>query len=137
MDPLSVVNHLSNVLTVSEWQAFQLTEDYLWLMARIEGFKGAHMEKLVEAGKRRRQEAWGISLEMADSIVMQELKELGLDVPEEQRKVSVQALAEKLMMEQNLTPPTFTSWSDCVTCGRVPVPEKTEDSTHHCPWCQL
>ncbi len=137
MDPLDVLHHLSNVMTVHEWQEFKATEDYMWMMARIEGYKGAHMKRLAEAGKKRRTEAWVIALEMAHSIVSQELDELGLEVPEEQRTVSIQTLAERLLMEQDLTPPTFTAWTDCATCGRVPVPKEVEPVTPNCPWCQL
>lgn len=135
MDALSVIHHLQNVLTVHEWQAFKETEEYLWYMARIHGYRGAHMDKLVEAGKRRRSEAWEIAQEMAENVLAQEVSELGLRVSPEQKISGVNRMAERLLMEQNLTPPTFTCWSDCATCGRVPVPQGFDLTTINCPWC--
>ena len=137
MDTLGVLNHLSNVMTIEEWQQFKDTEEYLWMMARVEGYRGASMKKLSEAGTRQRAEAWEIARDMANSIIKAEIAELPLDIEDTQVQVLIERLAEKLMVEQNLTPPTFTSWSDCSTCGRVPVPDGTEALTPNCPWCQV
>ena len=135
MDTLAVLNHLSNVLTVQEWQAFKETDDYLWMMARIEGYKGAHMQQLIDAGKRRRDEAWEIAKDMARNVVAMEVAELPIEIsPEGQERMAI-ATAERLLMQQHITPPTFTAWCDCATCGRVPVPEGTSAETNNCAWC--
>jgi hypothetical protein len=135
MDALSVLNHLSNVLTVEEWQAFKETEDYLWMMARVEGYKGAHMQQLIDAGKRRRSEAWEIALDMARNVVSIESEELPIALSDDAKERLIVHSAERLLMDQNLTPPTFTAWTDCATCGRVPVPANTPSETPHCAWC--
>lgn len=137
MDTLGVLNHLSNVMTVDEWQQFKDTDDYLWMMARVEGYRGASMKKLSEAGTKRRAAAWEIAKEMAHSIIQAEIAELPLEIEDEQVQGLIDRLAEKLMVEQNLTPPTFTAWTDCSTCGRVPVPVGTDATTPNCPWCQV
>lgn len=135
MDPLSVLNHLSKVLTVHEWAAFKETEDYLWMVARADNYKGPAMRQLVEQGNKRRQECWEWALSMASDIVTSEVAELGLDVPEEQRAKVVERMAEKLMIEQDLTPPSFTSWTVCDECGKVPVPVGFDEACPNCPWC--
>lgn len=137
MDALRNLNHLSSVLTVEEWQVFKTTEDYLWMMAHAQQFKGQEMDELVKRGAKRREEAWTIALEMADSIISEEVKEVSMDVTEEQRRHLATSLAEKLLVEQNLTPPTFTAWCDCETCGRVPCPKDTPALTPNCPWCMV
>ena len=136
MEPLAVLKHLSNVLTTQEWQAFKCTEDYLWLTARADGYKGKAWEQLVKEGTERRREAWLIATDMAESIIAQEIAELGVDTPEEHRKQLILRLAEQLMVEQDLTPATFTAWTDCEYCGRVPVPEGTAEIVTVCPWCE-
>lgn len=136
MEPLAVLKHLSNVLTTHEWQAFKGTEDYLWLVSRAEGYKGAAWEQLVKEGTQRRQEAWAIAVDMARSIIEQEVAELGVDTPEEQKQGLMIRLAERLLIEQDLTPATFTAWTDCDYCGRVPVPEGTAETVAVCPWCE-
>lgn len=135
MDPLSVIHHLQNVLTVHEWQAFKETEEYLWYMARINGYRGAHMDRLVEAGRRRRSEAWAIAQEMAESVLEQEARELGLVLEPPERERVAQRMAERLLIEQHITPPTFTAWADCASCGRVAVPQGVQSVTANCPWC--
>jgi hypothetical protein len=124
-------------MTVAAWEEFKESEDYLWLMARVEGFRGANMAKLVKAGKKRRAEAWEVALDMAKSITKAEVEELELQLPEEQVQALTVKLAEKLMCEQNFTPPTFTEWAECETCGKVPVPQGTESKTPNCPWCMI
>jgi|694.fasta_scaffold05059_24 hypothetical protein len=135
MDTLRALNHLSNVLTVDEWAAFKSTDEYHWMVARTNGYRGSSMEELMKRGSGRRREAWSIALEMAESIVADDLRELAANVPDEQRQRTTERLAEKLMVEQGLTPPTFTAWCDCDSCGRVPAPAGTPDSTPNCPWC--
>lgn len=135
MDPLGVLNHLSGVMTPEMWQAFKATDDYLWLMARAEGYRGNAMKKLARAGRRRRAEAWEVAKGIATNIIQAEIAELPLEITDEQAQMLVIRLAEKLMCEQNYTPPTFTAWAECETCGRVPVPPDTETKTPNCPWC--
>lgn len=135
MDPLGVLNHLSGVMTVEQWQQFKATDEYLWMMARAEGYRGNAMRKLAKAGSKRRAEAWEVAQEIATNIIRAEIAELPLEITDEQAQVLVTRLAEKLMVEQNYTPPTFTAWADCQTCGRVPVPPDTEKATPNCPWC--
>lgn len=137
MDALRSLEHLSSVLTVEEWQAFKSTDDYLWMLAHTRKFHGKEMDELVKRGTQKRKEAWEIALEMAQSITDAEIKELGVEVMDEQRNMLITQMAEKLLVEQNLTPPTFTAWCDCDTCGRVPCPEGTEEITTNCPWCSL
>ncbi len=137
MDTLGVLNHLSNVMTIEEWRAFKESDDYMWMQARVEGYRGASMDKLIAAGKKRREEAWAIALDMAANIIKAEREELPIDVPEEQAAVLVQRLAEKLMCEQSLIPPRFTKLVECASCGPVHAPEDTESKTPNCPWCQL
>ena len=137
MDTLRAIEHLSAVLTVEEWQAFKETDDYLWMMASAEKYRGNSMDELIRRGVKRRTEAWEIALDMAKNILEREVAELAIDVPEEQMTKSRIALAEKLLIEQNLTPPTFTAWCDCDSCGRVPVPEGTPGVTPNCPWCMI
>jgi hypothetical protein len=137
MDALEVLNHLSGVMTADEWREFKESEDGLWLRARVEGFKGASMKKLIDAGKRRRSEAWEVASEMARNIINAEIEELGLDIPDEQRAVLVERLGEKLMCEQSIVPPRFTKLVTCSTCGPVHAPEDTETQTPNCPWCSL
>jgi hypothetical protein len=137
MDALEVFNHLSGVMTAEEWQEFKDSEDGLWLRARVEGFKGASMKKLIDAGKRRRAEAWEVATDMARNIINAEVQELELDVPDEQRAVLVERLGEKLMCEQSIIPPRFTKLVTCATCGPVHAPEDTEVETPNCPWCEI
>jgi hypothetical protein len=135
MDALKLLDHLSSVLTVEEYQAWKESDHYLWVMARFEGYRGANMDKLVEAGKRRRSEAWHIALDMAASVVDQESSELGLSLSSEQRERLRISWAEKLLIEQYITPPAFTGWTDCDSCGRVPVPATFQPHSINCPWC--
>ena len=137
MDQLGVLNHLSGLLTVSEWADFKQTDDYLWMVARVEGYRGKNMAKLVAAGQRRRSEAWVIAQDMAKNIISKEIEELPLEIDNEQVQVLIIGLAEKLLCEQNISPPTFTNWTDCQSCGRVPVPTGVEAVTTNCPWCNL
>jgi len=137
MDTLGVLNHLAGVMTIDQWQAFKATDDYLWMMAKVEGYRGASMKKLTRAGKKRRAEAWVIAQDMARSIIRAEMEELELVMPDEQVQTLIVRLAEKLMCEQNFTPPTFTEWAECETCGKVPVPPGTDNKTPNCPWCMI
>lgn len=132
-----MLNHLSNVLTVEEWQLFKATDDYLWMAARAQGYSGKEMDELVKRGAVRRDEAWKIALEIAESVIAQDMAEVAANVTEEQKRQVVVSMAEKLLMEQNITPPTFTAWADCDSCGRVLVHEGTPESTPNCPWCML
>ena len=135
MDALRTLNHLSCVLTVEEWQSFKETEEYLWIMAHAQKFRGHEMDELVKRGTKRREEAWKIALDMADSIISQEVQEVSFPITEEQRGHLVTACAEKLLVEQNITPPTFTAWTDCDECGRVPCHSGSPASSPNCPWC--
>lgn len=135
MDTLRALEHLSNVLTVSEWAEFKATDDYLWMVARSQGYRGPAMEELVAKGVKRRTEAWAIAMDMARSIIEQDLVEVSANVPEENKAVAIKQLAEKLLVEQDIVPPTYTAWSDCDQCGRVPVPEGSEEILAICPWC--
>lgn len=135
MDPAKVLDHLSNVLTVDEWREFTQTEDYLWMCARAEKYQGKAMDELVKRGTKKRQEAWKIALEMAESIVREDLKESSVNIPEEQRRRVEQQLAEHLLVEQDITPPTYRFWADCAQCGRVLVPEQGDEILASCPWC--
>jgi hypothetical protein len=135
VDTLRALEHLSNVLTVDEWQRFKTTDEYLWMVARTQGYRGPAMEELVAKGTRRREEAWGLALDMARSIIEDDLRDLSIHVPEENKKQSIKALAEKLLVEQDIVPPTYTAWVDCQQCGRVPVPEGSEELMAVCPWC--
>ena len=137
MDALEVLNHLSGVMTAEEWREFKESEDGLWLRARVEGFKGASMKKLIAAGKRRRSEAWEVATDMARNIINAEVEELELEVLDEQKAVLIERLGEKLMCEQSIVPPRFTKLVTCSTCGPVHAPENTEIETPNCPWCQL
>lgn len=137
MDSLGVLDHLSGIMTVEEWQAFKATDEYLWLSARVEGYRGNAMKKLAKAGKKRRAEAWLVAKDMAANIIQAEIAELPLEIGDEQAQLLITRLAEKLMVEQNYTPPSFTAWADCQTCGRVPVPPETEATTPNCPWCMI
>lgn len=137
MDTLGVLNHLSNVMTLDEWKAFRETDDYMWMQARVEGYRGASMDKLIAAGKKRREEAWEIAFDMARNIIKAEREELPIDVPEDQAVVLVERLAEKILCEQGIIPPRFTKLVQCHTCGPVHAPEDTENKTPNCPWCQL
>jgi hypothetical protein len=135
VDTLRALEHLSNVLTVDEWQRFKSTDEYLWMVARTERYRGPAMEELVRKGTKRREEAWAIALDMARSIIEQDLREVSADVPEEARRAAIKGLAEKLLVEQDIVPPTYTAWCDCVQCGRVPVPEESDEVMAACPWC--
>lgn len=137
MDPLGVLNHLSGIMTREQWEAFKESDDGLWLQARVEGYRGTAMKKLVEAGKKRRAEAWAVAMDMASNIIRVEVEELKLDIPEEQIAVVTQRLAEKLMCEQSIVPPRFTKLVQCKTCGPVHAPEDTELVTPNCPWCLI
>jgi len=135
VDTLRALEHLSNVLTTDEWSQFKSTDEYLWMIARTQGYRGPAMEELVAKGTKRRAEAWEIALEMAQSITDQELAELSLFIPEENKRMAIRQLAEKLLVEQDTVPPTFTAWADCDQCGRVPVPEGSDETLAVCPWC--
>lgn len=135
MDALRALTHLSNVLTVDEWAAFKNTDEYHWMVARTEGYRGSSMTELIKRGAARRAEAWAIAHEMANSIVREEMAELTVNVPEEQMQRTVNAMAEKLMMDQDLTPPSFTAFCECQECGPVACPEGTPKITPNCPWC--
>ena len=135
MDPLGVLNHLSGVMTPAQWLEFKTTDEYLWMMARAEGYRGNAMKRLARAGAQRRAEAWEVAKDIAANIIRVEIAELPLEITDEQAQVLVTRLAEKLMCEQNFTPPTFTEWAECETCGKVPVPQGTETKTPNCPWC--
>ncbi|MEY4700294.1 MAG: hypothetical protein RL326_481 [Pseudomonadota bacterium] len=137
MDALEELNRMSGLMTAEQWAAFKESDDGLWLRARVEGFKGTSMSKLIEAGKRRRAEAWEIARDMARNIVHAEVQELKLDVTDEQRGVLVEKLAEKLCCEQSIIPPRFSKLVTCSTCGPVHAPEDTDDTTPNCPWCTL
>lgn len=135
MDTLRALEHLSNVLTVDEWQRFKATDEYLWMVARTQGYRGPAMEELVAKGVKRREEAWTIALDMARSIIEKDLKDLSYNAPEENKKLAIKQLAEKLLVEQDIVPPTYTAWADCEQCGRVPVPEEQDEVMARCPWC--
>lgn len=135
MDALRVLEHLSNVLTVAEWAEFKSTDDYLWMCARSQGYRGPAMDKLVAKGTKRRAEAWAIAMDMAKSVIEQDLAELSANVPEENKQAAIKELAEQLLVEQDITPPTYTQWSDCNQCGRVPVPQGSDEILARCPWC--
>lgn len=137
MDTLGVLNHLSGVMTPEEWREFRESDDGLWMRARVEGYRGASMQRLVEAGKRRRAEAWEIALDMSKNIIATELEEIPVDVPEDQVGVLIERLAEKLMCEQSVVPPRFTKLVQCKTCGPVHAPEDTDLVTPNCPWCEI
>ena len=137
MDSLEVWRHLSGVMTAEQWQEFRDSDDGMWLRARIEGFKGASMKKLIEAGKRRRAEAWEVASDMARNIITAEIEEMKLDVPEDTKAVLIERLAEKLMCEQSIIPPRYTKLVQCKTCGPVHAPEETELVTPNCPWCEI
>lgn len=135
MHPAKVLEHLSNVLTVDEWREFTQTEDYLWMCARADGYQGSAMDELVKRGTRRREAAWAVALDVARSVVAQEMEAAGCSIPSEHVRKAEEILAEKLMVEQDITPPTFKFWADCCQCGRVPVPEKSDEILACCPWC--
>jgi len=135
VDTLRALEHLSNVLTTDEWSQFKSTDEYLWMIARTQGYRGPAMEELVAKGTKRRAEAWEIALEMAQSITDQELAELSLFIPEENKRMAIRQLAEKLLVEQDTVPPTFTAWADYDHGGRVPVPEGSDETLAVCPWC--
>lgn len=135
MDTLRALEHLSNVLTVEEWREFKATDEYLWMVARTQGYRGPAMEELVAKGTKRRTDAWDVALDMARSIIEQDLVDASAHLPDEQKKGVVRQLAEKLLVEQDIVPPTFTAWSDCQQCGRVPVPEESDEIMAVCPWC--
>lgn len=135
MDTLRVLQHLSNVLTVEEWQEFKSTDDYLWMVARTQGYRGLAMEELVQKGTKRREEAWAIALDMAKVIIEEDLKDISVNVPEQNKRESIKQLAEKLLVEQDIVPPSYTAWADCEQCGRVPVPEEQDEVMAICPWC--
>lgn len=135
MDTLRALEHLSNVLTVDEWREFTQTDEYLWMVARTEGYRGKAMEELVRRGSKRRQEAWLLALDMARSIVIEDLRDSSSHLPSEQVRRVEQTLAEHLLVEQDIIPPTYTAWSDCQQCGKVPVPEGSSDVLPVCPWC--
>lgn len=135
MDALKLIEHLSNVLTVEEYQAWKESDDYLWMMARYEGYRGAHMDKLVQAGRRRRSEAWAIAQDMARAVLESDAAEMGLNLDSDRKAKLIQSTAEKLLIEQSITPPTFVAWADCETCGRVAVPPGLEKTIINCPWC--
>jgi hypothetical protein len=123
------------VLTVEEWSEFRKTDEYLWMVTRTEGYRGKAMDELIKRGTKRREEAWKIALDMAESIVASDLAEAAMNVPEEGRRMAVRQLAEKLLVEQDTIPLTYTAWSDCQQCGRVPVPEGSDEVLAICPWC--
>jgi hypothetical protein len=135
VDTLRALEHLSNVLTVDEWQEFKRTDDYLWMVSRVNGYRGSSMDELVRRGMKRREEAWQIANEMAESIVSSDLADVAINVPEEGKRMVVRKLAEKLLVEQDVIPLTYTAWADCDVCGRVPVPEGSEEVVSNCPWC--
>lgn len=135
MDTLRALEHLSNVLTVEEWREFKSTDEYLWMVARTQGYRGPAMEELVAKGTKRRAEAWDVAMDMARSIIEDELQEISIHVPDENKRESIKQLAEKLLVEQDIVPPTYTAWADCNQCGRVPVPEGNEEVLAICPWC--
>lgn len=135
MDTLRALEHLSNVLTVEEWREFKSTDEYLWMVARTQGYRGPAMEELVAKGTRRRSEAWDVAMDMARSIIEDELRDISSYVPEENKRQSIKQLAEKLLVEQDIVPPTYTAWADCNQCGRVPVLEGSDEVLAICPWC--
>jgi hypothetical protein len=131
-DALGRIKNLENFMELNHYLAFRETEDYLWLKLRASGYEDPEAwATLIELGSKRRAEAWQIAKEMATSILS------------DQRGVErgnfdsvVEKLAEKLLVEQDLVPPTFTEWTECESCGRMPVPKRFE-KTHspNCPWC--
>lgn len=137
MDALAAWKHLSGYLTADEWQDFANSDDGLWLRARVEGFKGLGMRRLVDAGKKRRAQAWDIARDMATNIIGAEIEELELDVPPENKSVLIERLAEKLMCEQSIIPPRFSKLVQCESCGPVHAPEDTDPVTPNCPWCEV
>lgn len=136
-DALDRLSALEKALTVSEYMQFKETDQYLWLKLRATGYDDDKLwSKVIERGTARRQEAWTIAREMARSILLDEVKGLSVDVDEDKLSTAVDAFAEQLLVQQDIVPPTFTKWTECETCGRMPVPEKFSlTSSPHCPWC--
>lgn len=136
MDTLRALEHLSNVLTVEEWSEFRKTDDYLWMITRTKGYRGEAMDELIKRGTRRREEAWKVALDVAESVVISDLAEIGVVVPEDAQRQAIRRQAEKLLVEQDIIPLSYTAWADCNQCGRVPVLEGSDAVLAICPWCE-
>lgn len=136
-DALGRIKNLENFMELNHYLAFRETEDYLWLKLRASGYEDPEAwATLIELGSKRRTEAWQIAKEIAANVLRAEWDGIGSQYSEEDLGRVSERLAEQLMVEQNLTPPTFTDWTECESCGRMPVPPRFQ-KTHspNCPWC--
>lgn len=131
-DALARIKNLENFMELNHYLAFRETEDYLWLKLRASGYEDPEAwAALIELGSKRRAEAWQIAKEMATSILSDQR-----GVERSDFDSVVQRLAEKLLVEQDICPPTFNKWTECETCGRMPVPESFKfEQSPNCPWC--
>jgi hypothetical protein len=134
---LESIKNLENFMELNSYLMFRQTEDYLWLKLRATGYTDPEAwATLIELGSKRRAEAWQIAQEMATSILKDQWDSRGHEYQQSDLDSVVRKLAEKLLVEQDICPPTFNKWCECETCGRMPVPERFQaEQSANCPWC--
>lgn len=135
MDALAKLHWVSRYMTTDQWQKYIESENYMWARARIEGYRGANMDRLVASGTRRINEAWEIALDMSFKIVGEEIDALPEGVETPPLAQLVQEFAEQLMREQYLVPPTYSKRIVCDVCGPMMAPNGYPTETATCPWC--
>lgn len=136
-DALRAIKNLERRMTLAEYMEFRTQDEFLWLQLRATGYEDPEAwAQVIERGTNRRAEAWTIAKEMATSIMRDEWDARGHEYRQSDLDAVAERLAEQLMVEQHITPPTFTKWIECETCGRMPVPERVQEQhAANCPWC--
>ena len=135
MDALTKLHFASRYMTSNQWENYIQSEEYMWARARIEGYKGAYMDKLVAAGNRKVSEAWAVASDIADKVVSEELMSMPSEIKRPAREPLVRELAEQLLREQSMVPPTYRKKIVCDNCGPIMAPESYDEQTSSCPWC--
>jgi hypothetical protein len=136
-DALERLQKLERYMELNDFLLFREHDEYLWLKLRASGYRDAEAwKKLIARGTHRREEAWQIAREMARSILGREWQALGVEAESRDLAAVSDQFAEQLMVEQDIVPPTFTEWTQCESCGRMPVPQRFgKQQSPNCPWC--
>lgn len=106
-------------MTRAEWERFKATQGYKKLMLYAQGKRREVEEMELEEMRKAAEEAWGIALEMATSILSDEVQAASALPSPDVLEALKRTLAERLLLEQGYLPPTYIHIVSCTQCGQV------------------
>ena len=104
-------------MTRAQWKEFKSSAAYAKFRLMEQGKTKELWDLEMREMTQARDEAWTIALEMAESIVLGEAKDVPFPIQSETLAKLKETLAEKLLLEQHLVPPTYTHTIECEQCG--------------------